>query len=59
MIITGNEDTYLKGTGKIDGGTVSMIVWTHIWVNDKGEPRKVKQTEHIWRHELAQLMGGN
>lgn len=58
-MITGNDEYYFKATGKVDGGTQSMIIWTHHLVNDKGEPQKVKQVEHIWQHELAQLMGGN
>jgi len=58
-MITGNNEEYFKGTPKIDGGTQSMIVWTHHWVNDKGAPQKTKQVEHIWQYELAQLMGGN
>lgn len=58
-MITGNDEFYFKATGKVDGATQSMIVWTHVWVNDKGEMVKVKQIEHIWQYELGQLLGGN
>jgi hypothetical protein len=58
-MITANNETYFKATGKIDGGTQSMIIWTHHWVDDEGEPKQTKHIEHIWQHELAQMMGGN